>query len=147
MRVLLTDGFTREAIGTFFGTSKNAVVGFQHSQLPKLTGKKGGIKDTVTPERLETLLAEHSKKAEKKPSEHTEVSEVAASIAELPGAAAPEVAPAVTVVHPKPKASNVSRVLAASEASQCRHRDESGRHCGYEHLPDSDSCGRVGHDT
>lgn len=56
VRLLLNDGYTREAIGAFFGTTKNAIVGFQHKHLPELTGQKVGTKEGVTLERLEILM-------------------------------------------------------------------------------------------
>lgn len=57
--LLLNDGYTREAIGAFFGTTKNAIVGFQYTHLPRLTGKAAGTKEAATLERLEELVAAH----------------------------------------------------------------------------------------
>lgn len=135
VQLLLSDGFTRDAIGSFFGTSKNAVVGFQHSQLPKLTGKGVGTKDTVTTEHFEKLLDSQAEKTGKKVKEKTPSIEVEPDV------------PAVPVQPEEPEPPIVSRTLAATETVQCAYRDEKGHRCGYEHLPDSDSCGRVGHEA
>ena len=58
IRLLRTDGHSDNAIGKFFGTTKNAVVGFRYSHLPELTSGAKATKSTVDPARFEELLAE-----------------------------------------------------------------------------------------
>jgi hypothetical protein len=131
VRLLLTDGFTRTAIGLFFGTSKNAIVGFQHTHLPKLTGKGTGSKGSVTRVILEQLL--------KGPAENAPRTRPAPD----PDQAVPQAAEVSRKAPIEPSAkSEVSRKLTTDWRIQCKHTEG----CAYMCLPDSNSCGRPGHD-
>src|SRR3989344_439238 len=57
VRELLEAGYTREAVGDALGTTKNAVVGYQHTHLPDLTGRPQGSLEEVPNELLKNLLA------------------------------------------------------------------------------------------
>lgn len=118
VHLLLSDGHTREAIGEFLGTTKDAIVGFQHRHLTKLTGQGTGKKSTVQLAHLETLLAAHQEKKGRG----------------LPAPTSPDKAVDTRVV---------SRKLTTDWRKQCKHSEG----CAYECLPDSVSCGRPGHDT
>ena|GEM_PF-4762429 len=56
VRVLREGGYSDEAIGNFFGTTKNAIVGFRHSQLPSLTSGPRATQNKVNRERFRDLL-------------------------------------------------------------------------------------------
>lgn len=140
VRLLLKDGYTREAIGAFFGTTKNAVVGFQHTHLPKLTGKKVGTKHPVTVERLEELLTGAKRSAVPDVNPEPPVEQLPVPPAPpIPEPAAPAPKP-----EPVPVRASVKEVrpkLAASEATQCEHEDEDHHRCAYEWSdPDTKRC-------
>lgn len=117
VQALLERGYTCAAIGKALGTTKNAVVGYQHSHLPALTGRSPGSLEEVPEDVLRPLLTSVW------PVEITE--HVRASPAE------PE------------EGGRVSTKLTSDWRRQCQY---TGR-CGYERLPDSTSCGRPGHDN
>ena len=134
VRLLLADGYPRTAIGAFFCATKNAVVGFQHSHLPKLTGKKGGTKMGVTSARLEQLL---QTRADKKNSQPT-IAAVEAQQNETPTAV-------TAIIEPVPEpisAPEVSTKLTTDWRLECQHAGG----CAYMRLPGTNSCGRPGHD-
>lgn len=58
VKTLLEGEHTCAAIGKALGTTKNAVVGYQHTKLPDLTGRTIGTKDEVPQEVLMKLLGE-----------------------------------------------------------------------------------------
>src|SRR3989344_8557358 len=57
VRELLEAGYAREAVGNALGTTKNAVVGYQHTHLPDLTGRPQGTLEEVPNELFKKLLA------------------------------------------------------------------------------------------
>jgi hypothetical protein len=58
VRSLLEAGYTRAAVGKALGTTKDAVVGYQHRYLPELTGKSEGTLETVPDDVLQELVGQ-----------------------------------------------------------------------------------------
>lgn len=56
--LLRGDGFTDEAIGTFFSSTKGVIVGFRHRRLPKFINLPKASKSSVQQKRLDELLAD-----------------------------------------------------------------------------------------
>ncbi len=115
VRTLLKAGYTREAIGNALGTTKNAIVGFQHRNLPKLSGKSDGTLEVVPEELLRPLVS--SVWPDDEPEEEV-IDEVDATILAEAQVQATRVAEAR-----RPK-------FAASEATQCGFHDPEGHRCG-----------------
>lgn len=128
IRLLLADGYTRDAVGGLLHTTKNAVVGFQHTHLPNLTGKKSGTKEPATSERLEELLEAHTGKKKRPAPQHSEAPSFIEDVIDV------TIEP-VTV-------SEVSRKLTTDWRLACQF---SGK-CAYLALPDTKTCGRPDHD-
>ena len=57
VRSLLQARYSREAVGAALGTTKNAIVGYQHRHLSDLTGVAAGITQGVPDDILASLLA------------------------------------------------------------------------------------------
>ena len=121
VRVLRVDGFSDSVIGTFFGTTKNAVVGFRHSQMPELTG---GVRATLHSVRLERLL------------DLLEIDKMDTLADQGVTSIAPTGVPAEA---PRPTERELRVVprhrqkLAVSERTQCTYRDSEGHRCAFEY--------------
>lgn len=119
VRALLEAGYTREAIGTALGTTKNAVVGFQHSHLSDMTGKFSGTIDDIPAELLSELLLrewplEKIEPTLEQPKERTPIN------------------PRPVGNHRRTTSDRVRPKIAASEATQCTHRDDKRLRCAFE---------------
>ena len=113
---LLEHDYTCGAVGDALGSTKNAVVGYQHTNLPKLSGRPPGSKAVVPAEILMGLLPVAMAPVKKMPA-----------------------SPNRSVLK---TSEIVTKKLAADYHRQCQHSDG----CAYERLPNSSSCGRDGHD-
>ncbi|HTR19148.1 MAG TPA: hypothetical protein VMH91_04215 [Candidatus Paceibacterota bacterium] len=118
VKSLLGAGYTREAVGTALGTTKDAVVGYQHRKLPELTGQSEGTLDFVPEDVLRDLLTKV-----------WPVESGTSSAATEQDLTSDE--PGRVVTH-----------KLANAWNQCKY---SGG-CGYERLPGMNNCGRPGHD-
>jgi hypothetical protein len=122
VKCLLQEGYQCEAIGRALGTTKNAVVGYQHKYLSELTGRTPGALGVVPEGVLRELLSREwlpeetvSKEIKEEPPRST----VFDNLPERIGGPPP----------PRYK-------IASNEAMRCKYSIR----CEYEHLSDSDLC-------
>jgi len=99
--LLRRDHHSDEVIGTFFGKSKGAIVGFRHRELPELTFGKKATKPKVELERFKELLAAAGK---------VETSERAPEVSEQEAPVVPK-----TPSAPKPVRKIVAKVSSVPE--------------------------------